>query len=52
MKLPDVTYIILFLNALQSAFPHWAERQRSIARSNDGKLTLEALFTDITDEAR
>ena len=50
-KLPDDIYVILFINALDDAFPTWTERQRSNARS-DSSLNLTDLCVDITDEAR
>jgi hypothetical protein len=52
MKLPDDFYIITFINALQSVFPVWAERQWLNARSTTSQVTLESLYTDITDKAR
>jgi hypothetical protein len=42
----------MFIAALSTKLPIWAERQRSNARSKSGKLSLDDLIADITDEAR
>ena len=49
---PDSWHPLLFIMALSEEFPMWAERQRSNSRNPTTSLTLAALITDITDEAR
>lgn len=49
---PKEWHPILFVNALSKAWPIWAERQRSAARSKTSEITLDLLIADITDEAR
>src|ERR1700733_2996007 len=49
----DEWYPMLFIGALNKAFPIWAERQRSQARDETATApTLDRLIEDITDEAR
>ena len=42
----------MFIAAVSSTWPVWAERQRSNLRQKDHKVTLAALIDDLTDEAR
>ncbi|KAI0998652.1 hypothetical protein K3495_g9542 [Podosphaera aphanis] len=45
---------MLFLNALRSKFPIWADRQRNRQREKDikNRPSLEDLIADIQDESR
>src|SRR5258708_34563400 len=52
MTLPNEVFIILFINALASTYPVWADRQRSRSRVEQTAPNLEFLMEDITDEAR
>lgn len=49
---PEKWHPIMFIAALAPAWPMCAERQRSLARTKEYIITLEALIADITDEAR
>ena len=48
---PDEWHTMLFIAALNSTFPTWAERQRSLARNAKEPPTLAQLIVDISDEA-
>ena len=52
LVLPKEFYSLIFIEALDSAFPIWAERWRCNCRTTLETITVEMLVEDITDEAR
>jgi hypothetical protein len=49
---PEDWIPIIFIKAVESAFPIWAERQRSAIRNPQSMITLETLIADLVDENR
>jgi hypothetical protein len=43
---------VMFIASCANKWPTWAERQRSLLRSPDHRITLDSLIDDLTDEAR
>jgi hypothetical protein len=52
MKMPNDFYVLTFIEALNSAFPIWADQWRHAARDTTKPITLTMLYNDATDEAR
>jgi hypothetical protein len=52
IKMPDDFYTLTFIEALNSAYPIWADRWRHTAQDTSKPLTLTMLYNDATDEAR
>jgi hypothetical protein len=52
MKMPVDFYTLTFIDALNSAYPIWADRWRHASRDTTKPITLTMLYTDATDEAR
>jgi hypothetical protein len=48
LKLPDKAYIFLFINAFQSTYTSWADRQQALAKARNSTVTLDGLYADIT----
>jgi hypothetical protein len=52
INMPAEFYTLMFIKAMDSAYPIWAERWSHTARDTTKTVTLAALYQDITEEAR
>ena len=50
--MPNDFYVLTFIEALNSAFPIWADQWRHAARDTTKPITLTMLYNDATDKAQ